>query len=154
MPVHTELTDVCKRITKSTLRSTVFQGGNMQRKLNSNLTCIAKVLRKNMTRQERHLWYDYLRGYPVKFYRQRVLGKYVVDFYCAKVKLVIELDGSQHYSLKEQAKDNERSEFLEMYGITVLRFSNYDVDTNFDGVCLYINSAVESLLEEQQASIQ
>ncbi len=94
------------------------------------------------------MWYDYLRTYPVSFYKQKVLGKYVADFYCAKAALVIEIDGSQHYSEEGQRKDTERSEFLEEYGLTVLRFSNYDVDTNFEGVCLYIDSAVRALLKE------
>ena len=120
----------------------------MIRKHNPKLTNPARALRKNMTRQEKHLWYDYLRSYPVSFYRQKVLGRYIADFYCAKAKLVIELDGSQHYSEEGQRKDTERSEFLEEYGLTVLRFSNYDVDTNFEGVCLYIDSAVRALLEE------
>ena len=120
----------------------------MQRKHNPELTNVARTLRKNMTRQERHLWYDYLQKYPVSFYKQKVLGKYVADFYCAKAKLVVEIDGSQHYSEEGKLKDEKRSEFLEGYGITVLRFSNYDVDTNFEGVCLYIDSAVKALMEE------
>ena len=116
----------------------------MQSKHNSGLTQTARMLRKNMTRQERHLWYDYLRKYPVSFYKQKVLGKYIADFYCAKAKLIIELDGSQHYSEKGLLKDRIRTEFLEGYGLTVLRISNYDVDTNFEGVCLYIDSAVKA----------
>ena len=120
----------------------------MQRKHNHELTALARNLRKNMTRQERRLWYDHLQKHPAKFYKQKVLGKYIADFYCAKANLVIELDGSQHFDPKGLLKDRVRSEFLEGYGITVLRFSNYDVDTNFEGVCLYIDSAVEALLKE------
>ena len=77
----------------------------MDRKHNHSIVCNAKILRKNMTKEERHLWYDFLRTYPVKFSRQKVLGKYIVDFYCASAKLVIEIDGSQHYSEKGIQKD-------------------------------------------------
>ena len=70
----------------------------MNEQNNSKLTRNAQTLRKNMTKEERHLWYDYLRSYPIRFQRQKVLGKYIADFYCAEAKLVIELDGSQHYT--------------------------------------------------------
>ena len=76
----------------------------MQRKHNPELTKVARTLRKTMTRQERHLWYDYLRKYPVSFYKQKVLGKYIADFYCAKAKLAVEIDGSQHYSEEGQRR--------------------------------------------------
>ena len=122
----------------------------MQHKHNPDLTVLARNLRKRMTRQERHLWYDYLQKYPVSFYKQKVLGRYIADFYCAKAKLVVELDGSQHFSEKGLLEDRIRTEFLESYGITVLRISNYDVDTNFEGVCLYINSTVHALMEEKR----
>lgn len=69
----------------------------MNRKYNKELVSIAKTLRKNMTNEENHLWYDFLKVYPIRFYRQKVLGKYIADFYCSKAKLVIELDGAQHY---------------------------------------------------------
>ena len=85
---------------------------------------MAKQLRKEMTKEERHLWYDFLRNYPVRFSRQKVLGKYIADFYSAEAKLVIELDGSQHYEPSNQAKDSERTAFLEGYGLTVLRIPN------------------------------
>ena len=114
----------------------------MQPKHNSELVPFAKKLRKNMTKEERHLWFDYLRDYPVKFLRQKVLGKYIVDFYCAEAQLVIELDGSQHYDPKEQKKDAERTEFLTGYGIRVLRIPNNEVFQNFLGVCECIDDAV------------
>ena len=113
----------------------------------SRLEARARELRKNMTKQERHLWYDYLRTYPVKFYRQRVIDSYIVDFYCSKVHLVIELDGSQHYTPDGMAHDRIRSDILEGYHLHVLRFSNLDVDQNFSGVCQRIDETVKSLLE-------
>ena len=107
----------------------------MQYKQNSALVPNARVLRKNMTKEERHLWYDFLKKYPVRFYRQKVLGKYIVDFYCANSKLVIELDGSQHFSEKGEEKDITRDEYLKSIGLTVLRYSNLEIQRNFSGVC-------------------
>ena len=103
----------------------------------------AKELRKNMTEQERRLWYGYLRTYPVKFYRQRPVGPYILDFYCSKARLAIELDGGQHYAEEEITRDRFRSEDLDRLGISVLRFSNLDVDRNFQGVCVEIDRAVQ-----------
>ena len=79
----------------------------IQRKHNKNIVPVAKILRKHMTKEEKHLWYDFLRTYSVPFSRQKVLGKYIVDFYCAEAKLVIELDGSEHYN--EEGKNSMRS---------------------------------------------
>ena len=89
----------------------------MQSKHNRQLVPLAKQLRKKMTKEERHLWYDFLRSYPVRFSRQKVLGKYIADFYSAEAKLVIELDGSQHYEIGNAQKDDERTEFLKGYGL-------------------------------------
>ena len=114
---------------------------------NSKLEMRAKELRKNMTKQERHLWYDFLRTYPVKFYRQRVIDCYIVDFYCSKAKLVIEIDGSQHYTEDGMAYDKIRSEILECYGLHILRFANSDVDRNFSGVCQCIDETLKHYLE-------
>ena len=102
----------------------------------------ARQLRHDMTKEERHLWYDFLRTYPVRFSRQKVLGKYIVDFYCAKAKLVIELDGSQHYEADKSKKDAERTAFLDRYGLYVIRIPNHEVRENFEGVCAYINAVV------------
>ena len=102
---------------------------------NPKLTRNAQMLRKNMTKEERHLWYDFLRGLPVMIHRQKVIGQYIVDFYCAEAKLVIELDGSQHYAEQGHTKDQARDEYLSALGITVLRYSNLDVLKNFRGVC-------------------
>ena len=93
----------------------------MQYKHNKELVPFAKELRKKMTKEERHLWYDFLRGYPVSFLRQKVIGKFIVDFYCAEAKLVIELDGSQHGEAEAIEYDSERTAFLKNYGLTVLR---------------------------------
>ena len=102
---------------------------------NKNLTGISKALRKQMTKEEKHLWYDFLKKLPVTVNRQKVIGKYVVDFYCASAKIVIELDGSQHYDEQAREKDKARDEYLRGLGIKVLRYSNYDFNRRFDGVC-------------------
>ena len=120
----------------------------MDRKHNSKIVPFAKELRKNMTKEERHLWYDFLREYPVKFTRQKVLGKYIADFYCAKANIVIELDGSQHYDDKGMEKDTLRTEFLEQYGLKVIRISNLDVNKNFEGVCIFIDNEVKQSLSQ------
>ena len=120
----------------------------MDRKHNKNIVPFAKELRKNMTKEERHLWYDFLRNYPIKFTRQKVLGKYIADFYCAKANLVVELDGSQHYEDVGLMNDEKRSQYLEQYGIKVIRISNLDVLKNFEGVCMYIDNAVNQSLSQ------
>ncbi len=102
---------------------------------NPELTVLAQQLRKNMTPQERKLWYDGLIKLPWKFRRQKVIERYIIDFYCAETKIAIEVDGSQHYDEREQSNDEERTAFLNGKGITVLRYSNYDVDNHFDAVC-------------------
>ncbi len=120
----------------------------MQSKHNKLLVPFAKQLRKEMTTEERHLWYDFLRSYPVRFSRQKVLGKYIADFYCAEAKLVIELDGSQHYEKDYMEKDAERTTFLEGYGLRVLRIPNNEVSRNFSGVCDYIDAACKQSLSQ------
>ena len=84
----------------------------MDRKHNNKIVPFAKELRKNMTKEERHLWFDFLKEYPLKFTRQKVLGKYIADFYCAKANVVIELDGSQHYKDDGLFNDEKRTEYL------------------------------------------
>ena len=96
----------------------------MQPKHNKHLIPLAKQLRKEMTKEERRLWYDFLRSYPVRFSRQKVLGKYIADFYCAEAKLVIEPDGSQHYEDRNAKKDADRTAFLEGYGLRAIRIPN------------------------------
>ena len=118
----------------------------MQSKHNKQLVPLAKQLRKEMTKEERHLWYDFLRTYPVRFSRQKVLGKYIADFYSAEAKLVIEIDGSQHYEAEEIQKDKERTAFLEGYGLTVIRIPNNEISRNFHGACEHIDAAVKQSL--------
>lgn len=118
----------------------------MNYKHNKDMVPLAKSLRKNMTPWERKLWYEFLRTYPVKFLRQKPIGNAILDFYCAKIKLAIELDGSQHYQNKEISKDQKRTEFLEEYGITVLRIPNNQIDTHFYEVCQYIDNTVQQSL--------
>ena len=115
----------------------------MERKHNKNLTENAIELRKNMTKEEKHLWYDFLRYYPIRFLRQKVIGNYIVDFYCKKAKLVIELDGSQHYTEEISKYDEERTKYLEQYGLMVLRIPNIEIKRNFKGVCENINYIAE-----------
>ena len=120
----------------------------MQYKHNKRLVPFARQLRKEMTKEERHLWYDFLRTYPVRFSRQKVLGKYIADFYSAQAKLVIELDGSQHYEAIYAEKDVERTAFLEGYGLTIIRIPNNEVNNNFRGVCEYIGAVVKQSLSQ------
>ena len=120
----------------------------MQSKHNKQLVPFAKQLRKEMTKEERRLWYDFLRTYPVRFSRQKVLGKYIADFYSAEAKLVIELDGSQHYEDDNLEKDAERTAFLEGYGLTIIRIPNNEVSRNFRGACEYIDVAVRQSLSQ------
>ena len=100
-----------------------------------NLTELARALRKNMTRHERHLWYDFLKPLAIMVHRQKIIGPYIVDFYIAEKNLVIELDGSQHYDLPGKEADNIRDQFLREQGLAVLRYANSDIDKNFRGVC-------------------
>ena len=110
---------------------------------NKNNKPLAKALRKNMTPWERKLWYCFLKEYPVRFQRQKCIDNYIVDFYCFKAKLVVELDGSGHYDPAAEEADRKRTQALESYGLTVLRFCNLDVDNNFYGVCTVIDEVVQ-----------
>ena len=120
----------------------------MQRKHNRQLIPLAKHLRREMTKEERHLWYDFLRSYPIRFSRQKVLGKYIADFYSAEAKLVIELDGSHHYEDRNIEKDADRTAFPVGYCLTVIRIPNNEVSRNFQGVCEYIDAAVKQSLSQ------
>jgi len=103
----------------------------------------AKELRKNATKQENHLWYDFLKTFPVRFQRQKTIGGFIVDFYCHQAKLAIELDGSQHYSEQGTAYDRERDEILSALGVSVLRFPNSEIDRHFEAVCTVISQQVQ-----------
>jgi len=115
----------------------------MERKHNPALTETAKQLRKNMTPEERKLWYEFLHDYPVRFLRQKVVGDFIVDFYCARAKLVIEIDGAQHFDAEGIARDRERTERLNAYGLYVLRVANHYIRREFDGVCKWIDEEVQ-----------
>ena len=106
----------------------------------------SQQLRKNMTKEERHLWYDFLKTYPVQFKRQVPFENYIVDFYCFQAKLVVELDGSQHYEPEEMEYDQERTAYLESLGFVVLRFSNLDIIKRFRAVCEMIDNIVQNRL--------
>ena len=108
-----------------------------------NIT-LAKNLRKNVTKQENHLWYDFLSKYKVRFQRQKAIDNFIADFYCDKAKLIIEIDGSQHYTADGKEKDEFRTEILEGYNLKVIRFTNRQIDTNFRGVCEYIDKIVKA----------
>ena len=108
---------------------------------NANLTELARSLRKNQTKEEALLWYNFLRKCPVRFHRQYVIGNYIADFYCHKVKLVIELDGSQHY--ENPNYDTQRDAYLKKQGLTVLHIPNNAIKENFSGVCEEIWKHVE-----------
>lgn len=120
----------------------------MDYKHNKRLVTVAKNLRKSMTKEERHLWYDFLKGYEHRFLRQKIIGNYIVDFYCPKAKIVVELDGSQHYQPEERQKDLERTCFLSRYQICVIRIPNNEVKYNFRGVCEYIDLQVRQSLSQ------
>lgn len=111
---------------------------------NKKLTAISKILRRNMTEEERYLWYDFLKKLPQTVHRQKVIGNYIVDFYCAEAKLVIELDGSQHKTQQGIQDDFLRDEYLNNLGIAVVRYSNLDVRENFEGVCADIKNKIGS----------
>ena len=116
---------------------------------NKALTKRSQELRKNQTKEENLLWYNFLRRYPHQFRRQYKIGNYIVDFCCHKAKLVIELDGSQHYNPQQIQRDNLRTRYLESKGLKVLRFSNLDVMRQLKYVCEHIDLAVQ----EQIASL-
>ena len=103
----------------------------------------ARKLRRDMTPHERKLWYMFLRKYPVKIYKQRIIGQYIVDFYCAAAKLVIELDGTQHYEESGQSHDAQRSAYLESLGLKVIRYSNRELDREFASVCEHIDLTIK-----------
>ena len=118
---------------------------------NKNNIPLAKNLRKNMTPWERKLWYQFLRNYPSRFQRQKAIGEYIVDFYCAKARIVIELDGGEHYNALQQEKDSARTEALNSLGLAVIRIPNNEIDRNFVGVCEYIDMVVKQSISPSTA---
>ena len=126
--------------------------GNMKEE--NSIRTHARQLRKNATKEENHLWYDFLRTYPVQFLRQKPFGPYIVDFYCHQARLAVELDGSQHYLEPGLKADRKRTEYLEnVEHIRILRFSNLDIKENFEGVCIAIRLAVEEALPSSAAAL-
>ena len=120
----------------------VYSGGDNVHYDHKNVE-FSRKLRKEMTPWERKLWYCFLNSYPIRFQRQKAIDKYIVDFYCAKANLVIELDGGGHYDPSAQEKDEIRTDQLEKYGLKVIRFCNTDIDKNFYGVCTVIDNEVK-----------
>ena len=116
----------------------------MERKRNSSLTVLSRQLRKKMTKEEKHIWYDFLKKLPLTFNRQKIIGNYIVDFCCDEAKLVIEIDGDQHYNEEGRSKDVVRDAFLRECGYYVARYTNYEVNSNFDGVCLDIVKLIDA----------
>ena len=115
-------------------------------KHNKDLTGLAQNLRKDMTREEKQLWYQFLKEYPIQFKRQVTCRDYILDFYCPKVKLAIELDGSYHYTSQVSKKDKIRNEYLNSLGITVLRFSNREIHQDFHAVCKQIDYLIHKII--------
>ncbi len=115
---------------------------------NKKHTANSKELRKNMTPWEKKLWYRFLRTYPVRFYRQRPIEEYIADFYCSKAKLVVELDGAQHYTKDGIEYDDKRTAVFEKLSLCVIRFTNQQIDKNFEAVCAAIDNAVKERIKE------
>ena len=115
---------------------------------NKNNIILAKNLRKNATAQENRLWYVFLSKYEVRFQRQKAIDNFIADFYCHKEKLIIEIDGSQHFTEQGIRNDEFRTEILKGYDLKVIRFTNKQINTNFRGVCEYIDSVVKASLRE------
>ena len=113
---------------------------------NKNLRLKSNILRNSTTKEENRLWYDFFKSHRLQFYRQRIIGNYIVDFYCPNAKLVVELDGSQHYEKDAEEYDKLRTEYLNALEICVLRFSNKDINNNFEGVCENIENTILSQL--------
>ena len=114
---------------------------------NGDLKIIARDLRKQMTKQERHLWYDFLKSYQYQFYRQKIIDRFIADFYCPAAKLVIELDGGQHYDDIMMVEDKQRTSIIKQYGVDVIRIPNNEVDSNFYNVCTYLDNIIKERIE-------
>ena len=123
-------------------RGLIWKGHHLP--YNPRLVQRAKELRKNMTPAEKKLWYGFLCSFRYRVLPQRPIDNYIVDFYCAAVKLVIEIDGEHHYREEGKQYDDERDSILESYGLTVIRVKNSEVDENFEAVCRRIESFVRS----------
>ena len=107
-----------------------------------------------MTKEERHLWYDFLKDYPVRFLRQKVIDQYIVDFYCHDARLIVELDGSQHYDQTGFEKDQFRTKQMEKRNLMVIRIPNNEISENFRGVCDYLNHIVAERIKSPSQKSQ
>ena len=108
-----------------------------------NLLENARNLRRGMTKEERKLWYAFLRKHQQPFRRQFIIENYILDFYCPSAKLAIEIDGAQHYSDEALVYDQNRTDRLNQLGIMVLRFTNVDIQRRFQAVCELIDFEVK-----------
>ena len=120
---------------------------NMKKRSAPKLNITAQKLRKGMTKEERKLWFEFLRDYHLPVKRQAIFEKYIADFYCAAAKLVIELDGSQHYMPEKMENDENRTAFLRKYGLTVIRISNTDINNRFTDICRYIDEEIRKRID-------
>ena len=121
----------------------------MSLKYNKANIALAKILRNNSTKEEKRLWYDFLSTYGVRFQRQKAIDNYIADFYCHKAGLIIELDGSQHFTREGMREDEIRTEVMEKYGLIIIRFTNQQINSSFDDVCSYIDLSVKERLAEK-----
>lgn len=121
----------------------------MSLKYNDKNVILAKILRKHATPQENHLWYDFLSKYEIRFQRQKAIDNFIADFYCHKAKLIIEIDGSQHFTEQGRKKDDFRTEILNGYDLKIIRFSNRQINNNFRGVCEYIDAVVRKSIDDK-----
>ena len=110
---------------------------------NKDLIRNAQILRKNMTPEEKHLWYDFLKRLPIKVHRQYNIGNYIVDFYIPQKHLVIEIDGIQHLTEEHEEKDQIRDDYLKGEGLRVLRFSNESIRKSFSDVCQIVLNHID-----------
>ena len=117
-----------------------------------NIT-LAKNLRKNATPEENHLWYDFLSKYEIRFQRQKAIDNFIADFYCHKAKLIIEIDGSQHYTESGRQMDELRTEILEGYDLKIIRLTNHQINTNFKGACEFIDATIKAFLREEGGTL-
>ncbi|MBE5818899.1 MAG: DUF559 domain-containing protein [Clostridiales bacterium] len=119
----------------------------MSLEYNKNNIMLAKDLRRKATPQEKHLWYDFLSKYEIRFQRQKAIGNFIADFYCHQARLIIEIDGSQHFTEQGLQKDEFRTEILESYDLMIIRFTNRQINLNFRDVCEYIDEVVRERLK-------
>ena len=112
---------------------------------NGKNVVLAKSLRKRATRQEKRLWYDFLKNYDVNFQRQKAIGDYIVDFYCPSLKIAIEIDGNQHYSKEGIEKDKIRTCEINNQGVQVIRITNRQIDRHFNEICEYLDNEIQKM---------